>query len=73
MCAFGVFLRTGSNYSVQANFYAPNFEKVGTYWFLLVRMYVCMCMYGGSRYGLETSRMDSKWKNSRRILLVFPE
>ena len=26
--------------------YAPNFEKVGTYWFRLVRMYVCMyvCM-----------------------------
>ena len=23
-------------------YYAPNFEKVGTYWFRLVRMYVCM-------------------------------
>ena len=26
------------------HFYAPNFEKVGTYWFRLVRMYVCMCV-----------------------------
>ena len=26
------------------SFYAPNFEKVGTYWFRLVRMYVCMCV-----------------------------
>ena len=55
------------------NFYAPNFEKVGTYWFRLVRMYVYVCMYGGSRYGLETSCMDSSWKNNWRIFLVFPE
>ena len=53
------------------DFYAPNFEKVGTYWFRLVRMYVCM--YSCSRYRLETSCMDSSWKNSRRIFLVFPE
>ena len=61
--------------------YAPNFEKVGggAYWFRLVRMYVCMyvrmyvCMYSCSRYRLETSCMDSSWKNSRRIFLVFPE
>ena len=52
-------------------YYAPNFEKVGTYWLRLVRMYVCM--YVGSRYHLETSCMDSSWKNSRRIFLVFPE
>ena len=27
--------------------YAPNFENMGTYWFGLVRMYVCMyvCIY----------------------------
>ena len=36
-----------------------------------VRMYVCM--YSCSRYRLETSCMDSSWKNSRRIFLVFPE
>ena len=41
--------------------------------------YVCMyvrtyvCMYSCSRYRLETSCMDSSWKNSRRIFLVFPE
>ena len=41
--------------------------------------YVCMyvrtyvCMYSCSRYHLETSCMDSSWKNSRRIFLVFPE
>ena len=44
-----------------------------------VCMYVCMyvrmyvCMYSCSRYRLETSCMDSSWKNSRRIFLVFPE
>ena len=32
-----------------------------------VRTYSC------SRYRLETSCMDSSWKNSRRIFLVFPE
>ena len=37
--------------------------------------YVCMYvrMYSCSRYRLETSCMDSSWKNSRRIFLVFPE
>ena len=37
--------------------------------------YVCMyvCMYSCSRYRLETSCMDSSWKNSQRIFLVFPE
>ena len=36
---------------------------------------VCMCvrMYGGLRYRLETSCMDSSWKNSRHIFLVFPK
>ena len=34
---------------------------------------VCVCMYEGSRYRLETSCMDSSWKNSRRVFLVFPE
>ena len=66
--------------------YAPNFEKWGYIGFNLsarvraracvrVCVYVCMyvCMYGGSRYRLETSCMDSSWKNSRRIFLVFPE
>ena len=52
--------------------YAPNFEKVG---YILVSAcpYVCVCMYGASRYRLETSCMDSSWKNSRCIFLVFPE
>ena len=56
-----------------ALYYAPNFEKVGTYWFRLVRVCVCVCVYSCSRYRLETSCMDSSWKNSRRIFLVFPE
>ena len=51
--------------------YAPNFEKVGDILFRLVR--VCVCMYGGSRYRLETSCMGSSWKNRRHIFLVFPE
>ena len=53
--------------------YAPNFEKVGGHigFGLSVCMYVCM--YSCSRYRLETSCMDSSWKNSRRIFLVFPE
>ena len=46
---------------------------------MYVCMYVCMCvcvcvcMYSCSRYRLETSCMDSSWKNSRHIFLVFPE
>ena len=57
----------------------PTLKKWRTYWFRLVRMYVCVCvclyvcMYSCSRYRLETSCMDSSWKNSRRIFLVFPE
>ena len=53
-------------------FYAPNFEKVGD---ILVSAcpYVCVCVYGASTYRLETSCMDSSWKNSRSIFLVFPE
>ena len=60
--------------------YAPNFEKVGGGGILVSACpYVCMyvrtyvCMYSCSRYRLETSCMDSSWKNSRRIFLVFPE
>ena len=56
------------------SFYAPNFEKVGD---ILVSACpcVCVCVGGGgaSRCRLETSCMDSSWKNSRRVLLVFPE
>ena len=56
------------------SYYAPNFEKVGD---ILVSAcpYVCMyvCVYSCSSYRLETSCMDSSWKNSRRIFLVFPE
>ena len=59
---------------VKPSFYAPNFEKVGD---ILVSAcpYVCMyvCTYSCSRYRLETSCMDSSWKNSRRVFLVFPE
>ena len=58
----------------KAYFYAPNFEKVGD---ILVSAcpYVCMYVrtYSCSRYSLETSCMDSSWKNSRRVFLVFPE
>ena len=55
-------------------FYAPNFEKVGDilvsacpYVRTYVRTYSC------SRYRLESLCMDSSWKNSRRVFLVFPE
>ena len=50
--------------------YAPNFEKVGD---ILVSACPCVCMYSCSRYRLETSCMDSSWKNSRRIFPFFPE
>ena len=30
-------------------------------------------MYGALRYRLETSYMDSSWKNSDAIFFVFPE
>ena len=56
--------------SGEEDFYAPNFEKVGD---ILVSACPCVCMYSCSRYRLETSCMDSSWKNSRRIFLVFPE
>ena len=54
----------------------PNFEKSGD---ILVSACPCVggciyvCIYGGSRYRLETSCMDSSWKNSQRTFLVFPE
>ena len=48
----------------------PNFQKVGD---ILVSACPYVCMYGGSRYRLETSCMDSSWKNSQRTFLVFPE
>ena len=54
----------------------PTLKKVGD---ILVSAcpYVCMyvrsCMYSCSRYRLETLCMDSSWKNSRRVFLVFPE
>ena len=54
-------------------FMPPTLKKWGTYWFHLVRVCVCVCMYSCSRYRLETSCMDSSWKNSRHIFLVFPE
>ena len=55
--------------------YAPNFEKQGG---ILVSACPCVCVCvggggGGSRERLETSCMDSSWKNSRCIFLVFPE
>ena len=54
-------------------FMPPTLKKWGTNWFRLVRMYVCVCVYSCSRSRLETSCMDSSWKNSRHIFLVFPE
>ena len=51
-------------------FYAPNFEKVGD---IFVSACPYVCVYSCSRYRLETSCMDSSWKNSRHIFLVFPE
>ena len=60
---------------IQHHFYAPNFEKVGDILVSACPYDVCMyvCMYSCSRYCLETSCMDSSWKNSRGIFLVFPE
>ena len=54
-----------------------NFEKVGGQIGFGLSVCVCVCVFvcvcGGSRYHLETSCMDSSWKNSRHIFLVFPE
>ena len=53
-------------------FMPPTLKKWGHIGFgLSVCMYACM--YGSSRYRLETSCMDSSLKNSRRIFLVFPK
>ena len=54
-------------------FMPPTLKKWGHIGLACPYVCVCMCMYGGLRYHLETSYMDSLWKNSRRILLVFPE
>ena len=55
--------------------YAPNLKKVGD---ILVSACPCVCVWVGGgggggawRYRLETSCMDSSWKNSRRVFLVF--
>ena len=48
----------------------PTLKKWGG---ILVSACPYVCMYSCSRYRLETSCMDSSWKNSRRIFLVFPE
>ena len=62
--------------------YAPNFEKVGDILVsacpcvcvcVCVSVCLCVCVCVASKYRLETSCMDSSWKNSRRIVLVFPE
>ena len=50
--------------------YAPNFEKVGD---ILVSACPYVRTYSCSRYRLESLCMDSSWKNSRRVFLVFPE
>ena len=50
----------------------PTLKKWGHIGFGL-SVCVNVCMYGGSRYRLEISCMDSSWENSRRIFLVFPE
>ena len=52
------------------HFYAPNFEKEGG---ILDLACPYVCVYSCSRYRLETSCMDSSWKNSRHKFLVFPE
>ena len=54
------------------HFYAPNFERTyNNYWFRLVPVCVCVCTYGATRYRLETSCMDSSWKNSRHIFFFW--
>ena len=64
-------LTIGARHVLFLFFMPPTLKKWGTYWFQLVRVYVCV--YGAWIYRLETSCMDSSWKNSRRIFLVFPE
>ena len=59
-------------------YYALNFEKVGDILVLAclcvcLFVCVCVCVYGASRYRLETSCMDSSWKNSRHIFLAHAE
>ena len=63
-----------SGHQVQV-FMPPTLKKWGGGILVSACPYVCMyvCMYSCSRYRLETSCMDSSWKNSRRIFLVFPE
>ena len=69
--------RAGDSRGNKWFFMPPTLKKWGTYWFQHVRVCVCVCLFvcvcGEWRYRFETSCMDSSWKNSRRIFLVFPE
>ena len=68
---FSIFIiLRGTSWKLGIIFYAPNFEKVGD---ILVSACAYVCVYSCSRYRLETSCMDSSWKNSQRLFLVFPE
>ena len=51
----------------------PTLKKWGGHIGFGLSVCTYVCMYSCSRYRLETSCMDSSWKNSRRIFLVFPE
>ena len=57
------------------DFMPPTLKKVGGNILASACPCVCVfvCVYGASKYRLGTSCMDSSWKNSRRIFLVFPE
>ena len=53
----------------------PTLKKWGGGGHIGFGLSVCLfvCVYGASIYRLETSCMDSSWKNNQRIFLVFPE
>ena len=49
-------------------FMPPTLKKWGHIGFgLSVCLCVCVCVWGASRHRLETSCMDSSWKNSRHV------
>ena len=56
------------------SFLCPQLYKSGGHIGFGLSVCMCVCVGGGaSRYRLETSCIDSSWKNSRHIFLVFPE
>ena len=65
LVATGAFVCCLVNWGSTDYFIMPQLRKSGDILVLACPyVCVCVCVYGGSRYRLETSCMDSSWKKS---------